>query len=64
MGTNRHNVHTNIHNNSVQRNSPTILYAAFQKSFFYDLRSQDLENQIESVISIMTEIAASRHQTA
>ena len=41
---------TNIHNNSVQRNSPTILYAAFQKSFFYDLRSQDLENQIESVM--------------
>jgi cytochrome c peroxidase len=41
---------TNIHNNSVKRNSPTILYAAFQKSFFYDLRSQDLENQIESVM--------------
>ncbi len=41
---------TNIHNNSIQRNSPTILYAAFQKSFFYDLRSQDLENQIESVM--------------
>jgi len=41
---------TNIHNNSVQRNSPTILYAAFQKAFFYDLRSQDLENQIESVM--------------
>ena len=41
---------TNIHNNIVRRNSPTVLYAAFQKSFFYDLRSQDLENQIESVM--------------
>jgi len=41
---------TNIHNNTVRRNSPTVLYAAFQKSFFYDLRSQDLENQIESVM--------------
>ncbi|MCU0320793.1 MAG: hypothetical protein MUE72_00170 [Chitinophagaceae bacterium] len=41
---------TNIHNNTVKRNSPTVLYAAFQKSFFYDLRSQDLENQIESVM--------------
>jgi len=42
---------TNIHNNSVKRNSPTVLYSAFQKSFFYDLRSQDLENQIESVMN-------------
>jgi len=42
---------TNIHNNSVLRNSPTVLYSAFQKSFFYDLRSQDLENQIESVMN-------------
>ncbi len=41
---------TNVHSNATQRNSPTLLYAAFQKGFFYDLRSQDLENQIESVI--------------
>jgi cytochrome c peroxidase len=41
---------SNIHNNVIKRNSPTVLYAAFQKSFFYDLRSQDLENQIESVM--------------
>jgi cytochrome c peroxidase len=40
----------NIHSNSIKRNSPTLLYAAFQKGFFYDLRSQDLENQIESVM--------------
>lgn len=41
---------TNIHSNSIKRNSPTLLYAAFQKSFFYDMRSQDLENQIENVM--------------
>jgi cytochrome c peroxidase len=41
---------TNIHDNISKRNSPTVLYAGFQKSFFYDLRSQDLENQIESVM--------------
>ncbi len=40
----------NIHSNSTLRNSPTLLYSAFQKSFFYDMRSQDLENQIESVM--------------
>jgi cytochrome c peroxidase len=40
----------NIHSNSIKRNSPTLLYSSFQKSFFYDMRSQDLENQIESVI--------------
>lgn len=40
----------NIHSNSIRRNSPTLLYSAFQKSFFYDMRSQDLENQIESVM--------------
>ena len=41
---------TNIHDNITKRNSPTVLYAGFQKSYFYDLRSQDLENQIESVM--------------
>jgi len=40
----------NIHNNSTNRNSPTLLYSSFQKAFFYDMRSQDLENQIESVM--------------
>lgn len=41
----------NIHNNSFKRNSPTLFYSSFQKSFFYDMRSQDLENQIESVMN-------------
>jgi cytochrome c peroxidase len=40
----------NIHKNSANRNSPTLYYSAFQKFFFYDMRSQDLENQIESVM--------------
>jgi cytochrome c peroxidase len=41
---------SNVHNLATQRNTPTLLYAGFQKSFFYDLRSQDLENQVEEVI--------------
>ena len=41
---------SNIHNSTIKRNSPSLLYASFQKSFFYDMRSQDLENQIESVM--------------
>lgn len=44
-----------VHNQSISRNSPTLMYAAFQKSFFYDLRSQDLENQIEEVMKNPTE---------
>jgi cytochrome c peroxidase len=40
----------NVHSISIKRNSPTVLYSSFQKSFFYDMRSQDLENQIESVM--------------
>jgi cytochrome c peroxidase len=40
----------NIHSTSNKRNSPTLLYSSFQKSFFYDMRSQDLENQIENVM--------------
>ncbi len=39
-----------VHNVSVARNSPTLLYAGFQNDYFYDLRSQDLENQIEEVM--------------
>jgi len=46
----RKNSNTNIHSTSAIRNSPTLLYSSFQKAFFYDLRAQDLENQIESVM--------------
>jgi cytochrome c peroxidase len=40
----------NIHSKTIKRNSPTMLYSSFQKSFFYDMSAQDLENQIESVM--------------
>ena len=35
----------------VTRNSPTLLYAALQKSFFYDNREGNLEGQIVSVVT-------------
>ena len=34
---------------TVDRNSPTLLNAAFQNNFFWDMRSDDLNNQIEFV---------------
>lgn len=53
-----------VHKQSISRNSPTLLYAAFQKSFFYDLRSQDLENQIEEVMKNPTEFNLSTKEIA
>ncbi len=41
---------TNIHSKAIRRNAPTLAYSSLQKAFFYDMRAQDLENQIESVI--------------
>lgn len=41
---------SNVHNISVDRNAPTLVYSGFQRAYFYDLRSQDLENQIEEVM--------------
>ncbi len=35
----------------VTRNSPTLLYAALQKGFFYDKRAGSLEGQIVSVVN-------------
>ncbi len=40
-----------IDGKELQRNTPTLTYAAFQKSFFYDGRSDGLENQIVSVVN-------------
>jgi cytochrome c peroxidase len=54
----------NIHNNSFNRNSPTLLYSSFQKSFFYDMRSQDLENQIEDVMKNPAEFNLSPKEIA
>lgn len=34
---------------TVDRNSPTIINAAYQNNFFWDMRSNDLNNQIEFV---------------
>lgn len=42
-----------------KRNSPTLLYAALQKSFFYDNRVGSLEGQIVSVINNETEFHTS-----
>jgi cytochrome c peroxidase len=39
-----------VHSNTIRRNAPTVLYAGFQKTYFYDARSQDLENQIQRVM--------------
>ncbi|WP_375562754.1 cytochrome-c peroxidase [Bernardetia sp. OM2101] len=38
-----------------KRNSPTLMYAALQKGFFYDNRAGSLEGQIVSVINNETE---------
>lgn len=39
----------------VTRNSPTLLYAALQKGFFYDNRAGSLEGQIVSVVNNVNE---------
>ncbi|WP_298420381.1 cytochrome c peroxidase [uncultured Kordia sp.] len=44
--------------NSVQRNSPTLLYASLQQSQFYDARVENLENQILDVINNKKEFHA------
>lgn len=41
------------------RNSPTLLYAALQKKFFYDGRAGSLEGQIVSVVQNTTEFHTS-----
>jgi cytochrome c peroxidase len=38
-----------INNKELQRNTPTLSYAAYQTSFFYDGRSDGLEDQIVNV---------------
>lgn len=40
-----------IHGGMLERNSPTLLYAALQASQFYDLRSVTLEDQINEVMN-------------
>ena len=45
--------HTDIHDNSklIERNAPTLLNAALQSNYFYDMRALTLEDQILDVIS-------------
>lgn len=44
---------------SVQRNAPTLLYAALQQSQFYDMRSAFLEDQAKEVIENKDELHGS-----
>jgi cytochrome c peroxidase len=41
------------------RNSPTMTYAGFQKAFFYDARTGNLEGQIVDVVNNQTEFHSS-----
>ena len=51
-----------VHNIPISRNSPTLVYSAFQNDYFYDLRSQDLENQIQEVMENKNEFDLSAHE--
>lgn len=44
---------------ALKRNSPTLLYAGFQKAFFYDGRAGSLEGQIVSVVKNKNEFHTS-----
>ncbi len=48
-----------IKGGSVQRNAPTLLYAALQQSQFYDMRSAFLEDQAKEVIENKDELHGS-----
>jgi len=48
--------------NPLQRNTPTLINAAFQKSFFWDGRSPNLLDQITSVFTNDKEFDSSVHQ--
>lgn len=43
-------------NGNVNRNSPTIINAAFQASYFYDVRTKFLEDQIRQVVNNNNEL--------
>ncbi len=48
--------------NPLQRNTPTLINAAFQQAFFWDGRSPNLLDQITSVFTNEKEFASSVHQ--
>lgn len=47
--TDGHKLAIGINGKSLQRNSPTLAYAVYQKTFFYDGRGDELEGQIVGV---------------
>ncbi|MCE7064975.1 cytochrome-c peroxidase [Dyadobacter sp. CY326] len=51
-------------NENIQRNAPTIQYAALQQALFYDLRSPSLEDQAADVIHNKAEMHGSMQQIA
>ncbi|MFC4096909.1 cytochrome-c peroxidase [Euzebyella saccharophila] len=48
--------------NPLQRNSPTLINVAFQKSFFWDGRAENLLDQISSVFTNEQEFASGVHE--
>ena len=48
----------------LQRNTPTVLYAGFQQSQFYDMRAAFLEDQVKNVIDSRDEIHGSLPEVA
>ena len=49
----------NIHGNPLERNTPTLLNAAFQSSYFWDMRAWNLELQAKAVIDNALEMHGS-----
>ena len=48
--------------NALQRNTPTLINVAFQKSFFWDGRAENILDQITSVFTNEQEFASSVHE--
>ncbi|GAA3579042.1 cytochrome c peroxidase [Snuella lapsa] len=48
--------------NALQRNTPTLINTAFQKSFFWDGRSETILDQVSSVFTNPNEFNANIHQ--
>lgn len=53
-----------VHGGTLQRNSPTLYYAAFQGSQFYDMRSTTLEDQAHEVMRSQDEFSFASNDVA
>jgi cytochrome c peroxidase len=51
-----------VHGGTLQRNTPTLYYAAFQNKQFYDMRVTAIEDQIEAVINNTNEFNSNGKQ--